>query len=205
MLLRQIKSISFLALVLILAGPAKAVPVYNETTDGDFSNNRGAPTVVNFGLGKNDVFGQTGSMSGVTDRDYFTFTIPVGSVLASLTVLNSTLTAGGAAFFGLQAGGVVTVDPALPDAGLLLGYELVSPADIGVNILPAMATAAGAAGFTVPLGAGQYSVWLQDTNAAPSVYGLQFEVSSVPEPGTPMLLIASLAALGWVRRRDQTK
>src|SRR5688572_9116841 len=114
MLLRKIKSFSFLAVALILVGPAKAVPVYNETIDGDFSNNRGAPTVVNFGLGENDVFGQTGSTSGVTDRDYFTFTVPVGSVLVSLTVLNSSLTAGGATFLGLQAGNVITVDPAAP-------------------------------------------------------------------------------------------
>ena len=203
MSLRKIGSVSALALALTLAGRAAAVPVYDEAINGDLSNNRGTPTVVNFALGQNDVFGQTGSVAGVTDRDYFTFTVPTGSALVSLNVLNSALTAGGAAFFGLQAGSAVTVDPAAPNAALLLGYELVSPADIGTDILPAMSIAAGASGFTVPLGAGQYAVWLQDTNLAPSIYGLRFEVTSIPEPSTTMLLLASLGTLGWVRRRKK--
>src|SRR5687767_14991633 len=157
MLPHKTSGLSALVLSLTLAGPAAAVPVYEEATNGDFSNNRAAPTLVNFTLGQNDVFGQTGSVSGVTDRDYFTFIVPAGSTLSSLTVLNSSLTAGGAAFFGLQAGAVVTVDPAAASAAPLLGYELVSPADIGVDILPVMSTAAGAGGFTPPLGEGQYS------------------------------------------------
>jgi hypothetical protein len=201
MLLRKICSFSALTLALAIAAPASAIPVYDEAINGDFSNTRGTPTVVNFAVGQNDVFGQTGSLSGVTDRDYFTFTVPIGSSLVSVTVLNSVLTGGNATFFGLQAGGAVTVDPAAPDASLLLGYELVSPSDIGTDVLPAMAIAAGAGGFTVPLGAGQYAVWLQDSNVAPSIYGLRFEVASIPEPSTTMLLLMSLAALGLIRRK----
>jgi len=204
MLLKKINSLAALGLALTLAGPAVAVPVYDETTNGDLSNNRATPTSVSFTLGQNDVSGQTGSDSNGTDRDYFTFAVSTGYALVSLTVLNSSLTAGGAAFFGLQAGGVVTVDPAAPTAAPLLGYELISPADIGTDILPALATAAGAGGFTTPLGAGQYSVWLQDTNLAPSIYELRFVISAIPEPGTVLLTLIGIAALGRSRRRHQT-
>jgi hypothetical protein len=70
-----------LGLALTLADPATAVPVYDEARNGDFSNNRATPTIVSFTLGQNDIFGQTGSVSGVTDRDYFTLAVPVGSTL----------------------------------------------------------------------------------------------------------------------------
>ena len=191
-----------LGIAVALAGPAAAVPVYNESS-GDFSNNRAAPTLVTFAPGQNDITGQTGSTAGVTDRDYFTFVVPFGFGLVSLTVLNSSLTAGNATFLGLQAGAQVTVDPANADASLLLGYELVSPADIGNDILPSMQTAAGAAGFEVPLGAGQYSVWVQDSNVAPSVYALGFQINFVPEPGTALLTLLGLAGIGCFVRRSR--
>jgi len=190
-----------LAAVLTAAAPAKAAIIYVESTNGDFSNNRASPTSVAFGVGQNDIFGETGSTAGVTDRDYFTFVVPVGYTLSALTVLNSELSGGAAAFFGLQAGSQITVDPAAPVATPLLGYFLVAPATIGMNILPAMGMGLGAIGFTGPLAAGQYSAWLQDTNLAPSRYGLRFDVTPVPEPGTALLALTGLAALGRFRRR----
>ena len=205
---RQVLAVWTLALA--SAGPAAAISVYDEAVDPDFSNSRAAPTAVTFGLGQNDVFGVTGSSpaSGV-DRDYFTFAIPAGSALVSLTVLNVGLSAGNASFLGLQAGATVTVDPvgaALPNAAApLLGYKLLSPADIGLDILPNIATAASAAGFTPPLGPGQYSVWLQDGNSAPSTYALRFDVSTVPEPGTILLIGTGIVALGRLQRRERSR
>jgi hypothetical protein len=145
-------ALGILALALASAGPATAIPVYDEAINGDFAGNRATPTFVTFSPGQNDIFGATGSTAGVVDRDYFTFAIPAGSVLASLTVLNIGLSAGVASFLGLQAGSVVTVDPvgaALPgSAAPLLGYRLLSAADIGLNILPSIGTATSAGGFT---------------------------------------------------------
>ena len=135
--------LAVLTFALTLTGPAAALPVYNEALNGDFSNNRGSPTVVPFAPGQNDVFGQTGRSGGVTDLDYFTFTIPTFSRLTSVTVLNLTLAAGGASFLGLQAGAVITVDPAAPSAAPLLGYHHLAPADIGVDILPQIGTGDG--------------------------------------------------------------
>lgn len=137
----------------------------------------------------------------MTDRDYFTFVVPQGYTLSALTLLNSELSAGGAQFFGLQQGAQVTVDPTAPTAAPLLGYFLLAPADIGVNILPAMGTAAGAIGFMAPLAAGRSSAWIQDTNAAPSRYGLRFAVTPVPEPGTALLALTGLAAFVRASRR----
>jgi len=172
--------------------------IYNEATNGDLSNDRAAPTVINFGPGDNDILGTTGAATGGNVRDYFTFTIPTGATLTALTVLNSAITAGASAFIGLEAGGQITVDPAAATAAPLLGYRHFAPADIGVDILPLMGIAVGAIGFTAPLGAGQYSVWIQDTSPGTSVYGLRFEV---PEPGTALLTLTSLASLAWFGRR----
>jgi len=182
------------------------VTVYNESSTGDLSNNRAAPTLLSFTAGQNYVFAQTGAVAGVTDRDYFTFVVPANFQLSSLTVVYSSLTAGNATFLGLQAGSQVTVDPAAPSAAPLLGYELVSPADIGVNILPAIATAPDAAGFVPPLSAGQYSVWVQDSNVAPSLYDLRFEVSAIPEPSAALLSLVGLTFVGgaWWRKRSQS-
>jgi hypothetical protein len=187
---RQLKTkLAVCAFAIASAGPATAGVVWNDVT-ADFSNNRAAPTFVPFGLGQNDVIGQTGSADGTgatTDRDYFTFIVPNFSRLVSLTLLNLGLTAGGASFIGLQAGATVTVNPAAPDPSLLLGYEHLDPSDVGLDILPEMGAKADAAGFTPPLGAGQYSVWLQDSNIAPSSYTLRFGIAAVPEPATVML------------------
>lgn len=198
------RSIALMALAFGLAAavPATAAVVYAEPVQGDFSDDRAAPTVLTILLGQNDVFGVTGqSVEGMNDRDYFTFTISPGNVFKSLTVLDSSISAGGGAFMGLQSGGQVTVDPVAPTPEPLLGYAIVSPADIGSDILPRMSTAGGAIGFTTPLGAGQYSLWIQDTNIGPSVYGLQIEVAPIPVPASAPLVLTCLAALAWCGRR----
>jgi hypothetical protein len=194
-------------LMLILASGAHAATVYDESINSDFTGNRALPTFVTFQFGPNDIFGETGSTSGVVDRDYFTFVIPSGYNLSAIIVLKTSLTAGGAAFFGLQSGPEVTVDPAAPNAALLLGYRHLAPIDINTDILPTMAVSPGAAGFVPPLPAGQYSGWLQDSNVAPTVYGLRFYVTAVPEPGTIMLTLTGLAplALAFVRKRQTDK
>jgi hypothetical protein len=189
-----------LMFALLATGPAGAVTAWNEdpAVDGDLSGNNTDPTDVTFVPGQNDVLGQTGKAGTVADRDYFTFVIPNGYVLDALIVLNSQLPAGNFAFLGLQSGDEV-ISPIAPDAGLLLGYKHFAPADIGTDILPEIATAAGAQGFTPPLGPGTYSVWIQDTNLGASIYALQFDVALAPGPETALLTLTGLAGLVGMR------
>jgi hypothetical protein len=114
-------------------------------------------------------------------------------VVKSLIVFNSFVTGGNDAFVGLQSGDQVTVDPDAPNAGLLLGYAIVSPVDIGSDILPRMSTAAGAAGFLFSLGAGEYSFWIQDTNVPLSQYGLRIEMAPIPVPPSAPLVLTGFA------------
>jgi hypothetical protein len=191
-------AVAALLLALTITGPAGAITVHDESVpaDGDFSGNREAPTPVVFVPGSNDVFGTTGKGATGADLDYFTFTIPHGYVLDALIVLNSVLGDGASAFIGLQSGSKVTVVPGpTATAEPLLGWDHFAPGDVGSDILPDMSTAAGAQHFTIPLGEGTYSVWIQDGHPAPSIYGLRFEVAVAPLPGTALLTLAGFASI----------
>jgi hypothetical protein len=198
-------SLVALTLALMFAGPAMAGVVWNEAANGDLSGNPLIPTAVSFAPGTNDVIGQAGgAVIGVPpfDQDFFTFTVPTGYSLTSLIPVSGIMSnpRDNEFFIGLGSGGQITADtvPPFTDATGLLGWQHVEPADIGTNILPEMGTADfGATGFTVPLGAGQYSVWIQDD--LPVDYVVRFDISPVPEPSTVLLMLTGLAALTGLR------
>lgn len=104
-----------------LAAPAGVV-VYDEGISGDLSNDGLAPTVLDFGLGSNEVIGTTGGDEGAAFRDYFTFTVQPGQLLAAIEVLPGTVTIGAVSFIGLEAGEQVTVAPDAASAAGLLGW-----------------------------------------------------------------------------------
>ena len=188
-----------LMLALLTTGPAGAVTAWDEApaADGDLSGINTDPTDVTFVPGQNDVLGQTGKAGTLTDRDYFTFVIPDGHVLAALIVLDLQLAVGSnAAFLGLQSGDDV-ISPTGPNPALLLGYWHLALADIDSDILDDIGSRPDAQGFTPPLGPGTYSVWIQDTNLGASIYALQFVV--VPGPATALLTLTGLAGLTGMR------
>jgi hypothetical protein len=187
-----------------LGAPANAGTLYDESVSGDFSNLGLSPTAVSFALGSNQILGTTGkSAAGVIDRDYFTFTVPTGEVLASLTVLAGTTSLAGSlgsfSFIGLQAGNQVTLPTNATTAAGLLGWDHYSPGDIGTDILPTIGIGLGATGFVPPLGAGDYAVWVQDTGTGTANYGFDFVVANVSEPASWIMMVFGLIGLARLR------
>ena len=189
---------------------AVAATGYNETSSGDLSNLNTSPTAVTFGVGSNIISGSTGSTAGVIDRDYFTFTIAPDQQLTAIMVLDGTTSIAGRdpqnplSFIGLEAGGSVT-DPGAPVVGDLLGYTHYGPSLVGSDILDNIGAGAGAQGFSGPLGAGTYSVWIQEANAGTANYVFDFLVASVPESSTWAMMLCGFGLIGWSMRRSQKR
>ena len=178
-----------------LAASASAAPIWTESTDGDLSNDRLAPTSLGvLGNGSNTVTGTTVA----NERDYFTIVIPSGSVLSQI-VLTQYDHPTELAFLAVQSGTTITVDPLAPSAATLLGWVHPSASLLGTDILDDMGAGFGAIGFLPPLGPGTYSFWLQQTGGTVIGYGLDFVV--VPEPTAAMSLALGLTGIGVARRR----
>ena len=94
------------ALALLLAGtlslPTFAATIYDETVDGNASSNGLSPTLVVLAQGSNQILGTNGNATAASLRDYFTFNVPVGLMLTSITLLDTAI--GNVGFIGLQAG-----------------------------------------------------------------------------------------------------
>jgi hypothetical protein len=184
------------------AAQATTRTAWDEAVSGDLSNAGTSPTAVTLLPGSNLIRGVTGRSGGVVDRDYFSFTLPEGWQLDTLTVLPGTtfVTASDAGFIAVQAGPQVTVNPTGGSPEGLLGWLHYSQNDMGTDILGLMGIAFGASGFVTPLPAGVYSFWIQNTSTGVSAYNLDFAVSVVPELPAVALLAAGLAGLGGLRK-----
>ena len=205
------------ALSAALAASAKATD-YNEAILGDFSNAPGAPTNIGaLTLGNNNIIGSSIPHGPVVpgghgalaypDYDFFTFTVPTGDVLSSFKLLsNSTIVDGDRFFLGIYSGATAPVDPSNPTPAGLLGYTLPGTPQIGKNLLPDLSASSEfgfpplATHFSIPLAAGQYTVWLEDADN-PVHYDLNLGVSSAPEPAAWVLMIAGVGLMGAGLRR----
>lgn len=173
---------------------------YDEGVSGDLSNSQNAPDPVSFVVGNNLVYGTTGNAASVIDRDFFTFVVPAGAQLVAIEVLDGTTSAGGGnrSFIGLISGATfgASIPSGVAGAATLLGYHHYDPSEIGTDILDNIAVgniSAPPIGFTPPLPAGTYSVWIQETAPNSSVaYGFNFKL--VPDSG--LGIWAGLGALG---------
>jgi hypothetical protein len=189
------------AWAMVASTSGHAVVAYNEAVSGDLSSVGTSPTFVALVAGANQVLGTTGNPGTGTDRDYFTVTVPAGSLLTALTVLSGTSPLG-LAFLGVQGGSQVTVSPTGGSPAGLLGWTHYAAADVGVNVLPRVGTGPGATGFTGALPAGSYAFWVQDFNPGASTYNLELTVAAVPETSTAVSLLAGLGLfVAWRQRR----
>lgn len=175
------------------AGTAAASINYDETVDGDLSNNRFAPTnfvlstgVSSFTMDVIDSDQPTG------DLDYFSVTIGAGLSIDSIILTDSSNPAGGfdpIAFLALEVGPQVSVDPDAPDPTPLAGFFLSNPTLIGTEVLDDLTNGG------TSLGAGTYSLWIQQTGEDLTRISLDFNV--VPAPGS----VAALGCLGLLASR----
>ena len=204
-----LNSLAGIALVLTMLSNAHAIPVYSESVNGDLSGSGLTPTVITLGLGSKEIVGTTGNTDGVSDRDYFTVTVPFNLKLVQLIEEAGTQAGQSGAFargfFAVQSGTQVTLPTNTMTAAGLLGWTHYVPTATDIDILPAMGIAAnGSSGFVPPLGPGTYSFWLQDTTAGTFNYG--FNLVLVPEPSAGALMIMGFLALwGFSRRRNTSR
>ncbi len=174
--------------------------VFDEARDGDASDNRFAPTTVALGAGVNTIRGFSGQSPtpDVHDLDYITFTVADGFQLSSF-VLQSASVGGAFSFVALQAGPTITIPADWTSIETpLLGWAHFGSASIGQDLLPEMATSPGSVGFSAPLQAGTYALWIMELNTSePYSYSFGLGVTAVPAPS----VLALAAACGLLPRR----
>jgi hypothetical protein len=158
---------------------------YTESVNGDFSNDRLAPTLWGtLPVGSNVLTGTTNS----SDLDYFTINIPSGENLSGLKVVSFDGGDGGdeTAFIGVQTGTVMTVPPDTQTAAGLLGWSHFGPGvgDVGLDILPFIGSQGfGSTGFVPPLPSNNYTFWIQQLGFDPTAYQFEFIVSAAGRAG----------------------
>lgn len=190
----------WLAIVLAALPCAAGAFTYSETDNGELSGDRLTPTQLLAAQGSNTLTGTT--VGG--DLEYVRITLPPTLQLASL-VLDSITSTDDLAFIAVQVGTTFTVTPANATPGDLFGYAHFGSgpgaggATVGNDILDDMGRASGAIGFTPPLGATDYTFWIQQIGGTSFGYSLNFVV--VPEPGTFALVGPALLVLAGTRRR----
>jgi len=191
------RNISVFISALACAGAvsAQAATVWDESIQGDLSSAGLLPTPLAMAVGSNRILGVVGDSGQGIDRDYFSFTVPVGSLLNAVMLLNSTLVSGSASVFAIQAGPQLTVTPTGAGADALLGFSHYTNDQIGTDILPSVVF-----GPVTTLPSGTYSVWVQETGG-PASYGFDFIMTAVPEPAALGMMLAGLVLLGGAGRR----
>jgi len=197
--------ISVAAAIALFAVPvwvttAGAAVIHDEALAGDLADDGLLPSPLTLAPGSNQVLGTMGFIGTDLDRDYFTLTVPTGTVLSKIVLLPGSEVSIGVSFLGLQAGNAFTIPPDTTTAAGMLGWtHYTDPGPGGTDLLPAMSVPnAGSSGFESPLGAGDYSFWVQDFDG-PATYGFDFVVT--PLPGSVPLLLSGLALLGGMAHR----
>jgi len=175
----------------------------NTEPAGGFSSNGLAPTVLTFSVGSNQIFGSNGT-GATAVRDYLSFTVPSGLFLTAIDMLDTT-PVGNVGFIGIEAGNQLTLLPSTTTAAGLLGWHHYVPTDRNTDILPLMAVPAnGSSGFTAPLPAGSYTLWIQDSSPGTFNYGFDVQLSAIPEPATWWTALASLAGVIALRLKPRS-
>lgn len=192
-----VKKAVLLVLALSFGAAAQAQIIWDETVQGDLSNDRLNPTNLNLNLGTNGVL----ASSGFSDIEYVHFHLAAGMQLDAIIPISYS-GADEVAFIGVQAGSIFTEPASGANVANLLGWALWGPAmgNMNTNILPTIGTGAGAQGFTGPLTGSDYTFWIQNTGSD-FTWRMDFNTSVVPEPATmAALFVGSIALLRRKRK-----
>lgn len=179
----------------IVTVSAASASIFDETFDGDLSNDRFAPTSLELDLGLNTVsMDVINSNNTAGDLDYFTFNIGAGQSIDSIVLLESSNPAGGfdsAAFVGLALDSVFNFDPINFTGDGLVGFVVTDASVVGNDIITDLSDGLDT------LGPGDYSFWVQQTGDDLTRVSLGINVVPTPASGT----VLGLLALTAIRRR----
>ena len=189
-------------LLVCISGDGFADAVIDEANfGGDFSDAPGSPTDIGvLELGNTDVFGTLIRLPEVFDdegSDVFTFVVDAGQVLDSIEL---TSLDGDGHFWGFDDGD--TSDSG--QANELWVARLISGTDVGTDLLGPVRPGSNFFGSGVPgtIGAGDYTVWVRETNEGVFGYSMTLRTSavSVPEPSS-LVLLSGVGAVAGLRRK----
>lgn len=195
---------TFALAALTFAAPQAAADfvAFDETVSGDASDDRFAPSQTTLTAGNNLLRGFFGvsATPDVHDLDYITFTVPVGHQLTSFVVADANV--GGAfSFVGLEAGPIITIPADWTSVqSPLLGWAHFGTASIGLDIYEELGNAPGATGFSGPLPAGTYALWIMELDAS-SAYSYSFSLGIIEIPAPGALALLAAAGVIFPRRR----
>ena len=168
------KLLATLALSAVLALPAGAAIVHDEGSNGDISTNENAPTPMVFAIGENRVIGSVRNGGTPPDpRDYLTFTVPDGHMLAPLNLI--AFAPNNIAFAAFNAGNTSWIPDFATDPNFLSGIH-VNVSEIGLDLMGQF-VCCNVTSNALPgpfLGPGTYTFLMQQANNITTTYTLDF-------------------------------
>ncbi|MCH1504673.1 MAG: PEP-CTERM sorting domain-containing protein [Verrucomicrobiales bacterium] len=166
--------------------------VWNESTDGDLSDNPAAPTTLTLITGENSIVGSISGpiVSNVSGYDEASFTVPQNTQVFSVTLESYGPDTTNMSLFNLYEGAVGA------DLGNLLASATLEVAHVGLNLVEAPTALMPLA---EPLGPGVYTIDIREGGAAQDY---EISVHVIPEPSVPLLVILGSFLLVTRRRRD---
>jgi hypothetical protein len=169
-----------LALLLVLAAPAGAAVIHDESVDGDLSTDPNAPTALVFAVGGNTIIGTVANSNQLPpagDRDFITFTIPAGQALTGLNLL--AYSPDNLGFAAFNAGATGFIPSAATNGNFLAGIH-PGGAHVGTDLMPLFVDESVTLNaLPAPrLEPGTYTFIFQQTTNIVQSYSLEFVVDA---------------------------
>ncbi|MEL6389055.1 MAG: hypothetical protein AAFQ02_02770 [Bacteroidota bacterium] len=180
----------FLSVFLLFGLGCSAWAQYDEAVDGDLSNDPSSPTLIILSASGSTSI-TASSMNG--EDDYFSITIPEGGSLDSL--LLESLVSANVGFLSILPGATAVPESGVSTSDLLGWTHLALPIGDKLPTLQA-STSTGAQGFDIPLPAGTYTFWSQETATTPTTYTIRLVTSQPRKADIPTVGEWSLLVLG---------